>query len=139
MSEQNKAIVRRIYDEVINKGNLALFDQLVAPDVIEHEALPGFASDREGVKQFFTMFRAAFPDLHFTAEDMIAEGDKVATRITVNGTHKGEFMGIAPTGKQITMTGIDILRFADGKVVEHWGNTDDLGMMQQLGVVPAMG
>ncbi|MFQ5880662.1 MAG: ester cyclase [Dehalococcoidia bacterium] len=138
-AEENKAIMHRIYEEVINTGNLALADQFIAADVVEHEALPVVASGLEGFKQFFTMFRTAFPDLRFIVEDMIAEGDKVATRLTIRGSHKGEFMGMAPTGKQVTMTAIDIIRFAGGKAVEHWGNTDELGLMQQLGAVPPMG
>lgn len=85
------------------------------------------------------MIRAAFPDLHVTVEDMVAEGDKVVARVTMSGTHKGEFMGIAPTGKQITVGIIEILRIAGGKVVEHWNVVDSLGMMQQLGAVPAPG
>jgi predicted ester cyclase len=83
------------------------------------------------------VFRDAFPDLRFTAEDIIAEGDKVAARYTMRGTHQGEFMGVAPTGNRIEVTGIDIVRFEGGKMVEHWANSDELGMMQQLGVIPA--
>ena len=82
------------------------------------------------------MLRAGFPDLHVTVEDIIAEGDKVVGRTTIRGSHTGEFMGMAPTGKQFTIQAIDVMRFAGGKVVEHWGNQDDLGMMQQLGVIP---
>ena len=135
MSEQNKAIMRRIYDEVFSKGNLAVVDELVVKDVIEHEEGP---QGSEGLKQTVTMFRTAFPDLQFSVEDMIAEGDKVVSRITMRGTHKGEFMGIPATGKTITVQAIDIIRFANGKAVEHWGVTDSAAMMEQLGVAPPM-
>ncbi|MBI1879025.1 MAG: ester cyclase [Chloroflexi bacterium] len=138
MSEENKAIVRRIY-EVFNTGNLALAQELITADAIDHQAMPGQEQGLAGFKQIVTMLRTAFPDLQVTAEDMIAEGDKVVGRWTMRGTHKGEFMGITATGKSFTMTGIDIIRFAGDKAVEHWGNQDDLGMMQQLGVMPAPG
>lgn len=134
--EQNKATMQRIYDDFINTGNLDAADRLIAADVIEHEEFPGTAPGLEGVKQIIAMFRAAFPDLHFTVEDMIAEGDKVVSRVTMRGTHRGEFLGIPPTGKSITVSTIDIARFAGGKVAEHWAVTDNLTMMQQLGVVP---
>ena len=137
-TEDNKALMRRIY-EVFNTGNLALADEVIAADAVDHQAMPGMAPGREGFKQLVTMFRAAFPDLECIIEDMLAEGDKVVTRLTMRGTHQGELMGIAPTGRPITVTGIDIVRFAQGQVVEHWGNQDDLGMLQQLGVVPAPG
>ncbi len=138
--EQNRTNFRRIPEEIFNKGNLALADELFAADYIEHVPLPpGWPSGVEGFKQFVTMLRAAFPDFHYTVEDGIAEGDKVVGRITAHGTHKGEFMGIPPTGKQATWTEIHIGRYAGGKLVEHWFNGDQLGMLQQLGVVPAPG
>ena len=133
MSEQNKAIMRRIYDEVFSNGNLAVVDELVVKDVIEHEEGP---QGSEGLKQTVTMFRTAFPDLQFSVEDMIAEGDKVVSRITMRGTHKGEFMGIPATDKTFAVQVIDIIRFANGKAVEHWGVTDSAAMMQQLGGAP---
>jgi steroid delta-isomerase-like uncharacterized protein len=137
MSEQNKAIARRFYDEVVSQDKLDLIDELVDPNVVEHEEFPGLSPGREGVKEFFAMFRSAFPDLQFTIEDMVAEGDKVAARVTVRGTHKGPFLDIAtPTGKQITVGVIDIFRFASGKIVDHWGVTDQMSMMQQLGAIP---
>jgi len=138
--EENKAIVRRLYEEVINKWNMAVVDELIATNYIDHDQRPEqVARGPESFKQVVTMFRTAFPDLHFTVEDQIAEGDKVATRFTVRGTHKGEFRGIAPTGRQVTVTGTDIRRIAGGKLVEVWMNIDDLGMMQQLGIVPKPG
>lgn len=134
--EQNKTIVRRFIEEVISKGNLAVIDELIAPDYIYHA--PGMeVSGPDGMKQLFTMLRTAFPNWHETVEDMIAEGDKVVFRVTGNGTHKGEFMGIPPTGKQVTMKGIDIVHIEGGKLVEHWANFDQLSLMQQLGVIPA--
>lgn len=132
-----RALVRQGYKEMFNQGNLAAVDKYLAADYVEHQTMPGQATGREALKQVITALRTAFPDLHITLEDMVVEGDKVAVRSTLRGTQKGEFMGIAPTGKSITMTAIDILRFQNGKAVEHWGNEDDLGLLQQLGAVPA--
>jgi steroid delta-isomerase-like uncharacterized protein len=132
-----KTLVRQGYDEMFNQGNLAAVDKYVAADYVEHQTMPGQAPGLEGFKHMISMLRTAFPDLQITIDDMIVEGDKVAVRSTLRGTQKGELMGIAPTGKSVTMTGIDILRFKDGKAVEHWGNEDDLGLMQQLGAIPA--
>jgi steroid delta-isomerase-like uncharacterized protein len=138
--EQNKASLRRMLEEVLNHGNISLIDELVAPDFVEHEELPpGIPPGREAVKQLFTMLRGGFPDLKATIDDVIAEGDKVVARSTWSGTHKGEFMGIPPTGKRISIGVIDIVRYADGKMVEHWGQMDNLSMLQQLGVAPAPG
>jgi steroid delta-isomerase-like uncharacterized protein len=136
MSEQNKSIVRAIY-EVINTGDFSKVDQLIAPDAVDHEAPPGAPRGPAVLKEFVTTFRAAFPDLKISAEDMIADGDKVASRAVMRGTHKGEFMGVPATGKKFEIAGIDIIRFAGGKVVEHWGITDTLGLMQQLGAMPS--
>ena len=137
MSESNKALLRRDLEEVWNQGNLDAIDELFAADVILHEAPPGALSGAEGVKQVVAGYRAAFPDLHFTIEDLIAEGDRVVNRWSLTGTHKGELMGIPPSGKQVTSTGISIVRIADGKIVEIWGASDQLGLMQQLGAVPS--
>ena len=138
-AEENKAIQRRIY-EAFSQGNLAVLDELIAPDVISHEErLPGMEPGLEGLKQSLTMFHSAFPNLTMTPEEIIAEGDMVAARIVVQGTNTGEFMGNPPTGKQINFAGFDINRFADGKLVEHWGLTDFPKLMQQLGVAPPMG
>ena len=139
-TEQNKALVRRLMEEVFDRGNISLIDELFAPDFVEHEELPpGIPAGSEGVKQLSTMFRSAFPDFKATIDDMIAEGDKVVVSGTWSGTHKGEFMGIPPTGKRVSIGVIDIIRMAGGKGVEHWGQMDSMGMMQQLGVVPAPG
>lgn len=141
MSTENKAIVRRLWEEFIDKGNLGIADEIIADNFVNYGILPAgeVMRGREAVKQYMTMLHKAFPDGHFAIEDQIAEGDKVVTRWRFHGTHKGEFQGIAPTGKQVTMTGIEILRLAGGKVVEDWDNFDALGMMQQLGVVPSIG
>ncbi len=137
--EENKAIELRFFEEVVNKGNLAVIDEIVAANFVQHDAPPGITADREGMKQFFAMAHSAFPDFHSTLEDMFAEGDKVVQRFTARGTHKGEWMGIAPTGKQITGPGIAIHRITGGKIVEGWTSMDMLGALQQLGVVPPPG
>ena len=137
-TEQNKALSRRFMEEVVNRGNISLVDELVAPDFVEHEELPpGITPGREAIKQLPAIFRSAFPDFKVTIDDLIAEGDKVVVRTTWSGTHKGEFMGLAATGKGVSFGVIDIIRIAGGKFVEHWGQMDNMGMMQQLGVVPA--
>jgi len=138
-TEANKASVRRFVDEVLNRGNLALIDELTAPDFIEHAAPPGIPPTREGAKTFIAMLRGAFPDLHVTIDDMIAEGDKVVQRTTNHGTMKGEFAGMPPSGKSATWASVDIVRFANDKAVEHWGVDDQLGMLQQLGFAEAPG
>ena len=137
MSEQNKATMRRIYDEVVNTRNFDLIDEIMAENFVEHEAFPGLANDRSGVRAFFEMMTSAFPDLRIDAQDVIAEGDKVAARIVMSGTHKGDFMGAAPTGKEFTIQGIDIVHFAGGKAVAHWGVTDQVAMAEQLGIAPS--
>ncbi len=136
MPQDNVAVMHRIYEEILNKGNMDLVDQLTAVDFISHEIPPDYPAGSEGFKQFWTDFRAAFPDLHFTIEETIAEGDKVVCRCTMRGTHRGEFMGIPATGKQVEVQGIDIAHFRGGKGVEHWASYDELGMMRQLGVIP---
>jgi steroid delta-isomerase-like uncharacterized protein len=136
MSEQNKALVRRVVEDVYNQGNLAVADELAASDLLVHMTSQEIRG-REGAKQYVAALRAAFPDLHLTIEDQIAEGDRVVTRWTARGTHTGQFQGIPPTGKQVRVAGTDIDRIADSKVVECWSHVDDLGMMQQLGAIPA--
>jgi steroid delta-isomerase-like uncharacterized protein len=136
-TEQNKALARRLIEEVIAQGNMSVADEVVALDYVGHPTPPGVPPGREGLKLVVTMYRSAFPDMITTIHDIIAEGDKVTVRMTHNGTHKGEFMGIPPTGKSISIGEINILRFAEGKIAEYWGQTDMMGMMQQLGVIPA--
>ena len=135
-TEENKALSQRFIYEVLNKKNLQAIDDLIAPDAIDHAAPPGVPPGSEGVKQFLAMVLTAFPDYKETIEDMIAEGDKVVTRSTWQGTHRGAFMGIPPTGKQVKVTSIDISRVANGKFVEHWGLQDVPRLMEQLGVMP---
>jgi steroid delta-isomerase-like uncharacterized protein len=136
--EQNKAQFRRFVEEVFNKGNVSTIDELLAPNFVEREVLPpGTPGGREGVKQLTMMFRTAFPDFNVSIDDMIAEGDKIVARTTWNGTQKGEFMGIPPSGKRVSFDVIDIIRTSGGKFVEHWGVMDSSAMMQQLGVIPA--
>ena len=135
--EQNKEIVRRLHEEVVNQKNLSALDDYVGAGVVWHGAPPGLAPGIEGYKQFFPMLYAGFPDWHATIDDVIAEGDKVVHRFTGHGTHKGEWMGIAPTGKQVTATGILIYRISGEKIVEEWLQYDVMGVMQQLGVVPS--
>ena len=135
-AEDNKALVRRFVDEVQSAGNIDLIDEVCSPEFVNHSAPPGIPANREGIKIVAAMFRGAFPDSYFTVEDMVAEGDKVVTRKTFHGTHEGEFMGIPPSGRAVSMGLIDIVRISDGKVVEHWSMGDSLGMMQQLGVIP---
>jgi len=139
-AEQNKALVRQLVERVFNQGDADAVDELVAPDFIEHEELPpGMPAGREGVKQMPAMMHSAFPDFKATIDDILAEDDKVVIRMTWRGTHKGEFMGIPPTGKSISLEVIDIIRIADGKFAEHWGLMDNMSMMQQLGAIPAPG
>jgi steroid delta-isomerase-like uncharacterized protein len=139
-TEQNKVLVRQMVEEVFNRGNMSLADKFLAPDFVEREELPpGVPRGREGVKQLTAMFRSAFPDFKATIDDIIAEGDKVVIRQTWTGTHKGEFMGMPPTGKRMSIGVIDIIRIVGGKFVEHWGQMDSMGMMQQLGAIPAPG
>jgi steroid delta-isomerase-like uncharacterized protein len=137
-TEDNKADVRRGYEEGFNQRNLAVFDELMASDYVWHIASTT-VQGREPAKQLISRFLTAFPDGRYTIEDMIAEGDRVVVRQTFHGTHQGDFMGMAPTGKQVTVTEIEIFRIANGKSVENWTNSDDLGLLQQLGVVPSMG
>lgn len=136
MSEERKALVRRFYEEGYNKGNLAVVDEMLAPDITTHGialSMPG----REGFKQRITSFRTAFPDLRITVEDQIFEGDRGVVRLTWHGTQRGVYEGIAPTGKQATWTATVIARWSGNRVVEVWGNYDTLGLMQQLGAMPA--
>ena len=135
-TEENKALARRWGEEIWGKGNLALIDEILASNFVFNYPLPGVASDLEGYKQTVNMMRTPFSDVETNPEEMVAEEDKVVVRWKWGGTHKGEFMGIPPTGKKVMITGISILRFEGGKIAEEWGEMDNMGMMQQLGVVP---
>jgi steroid delta-isomerase-like uncharacterized protein len=139
MSENNKAIVRRLFEELWNKGNLSLADQLFTPNYTHHDSSsPDFGHGPESERKRATLYRTAFPDLRLTIEDLIAEGDTVMARWSCHGTHKGDLNGMAPTGKQFTISGVTIARLLNGKLAEGYVNWDALGLMQQLGVVPEL-
>jgi steroid delta-isomerase-like uncharacterized protein len=130
------ATIGRLYD-LINAGDIDGFGELIAEDFVEHEKTPGLEPTREGVKQLFHMYRAAFPDLRMEAQDVIVSGDKAVARVRATGTQQGEFMGMPGSGKRIDVELIDIMRLGDdGLVHEHWGLFDSLAMMQQLGAIP---
>jgi len=137
-TEANKALIRHLEDEVWNKGNLAAADAIFASDMIDH-GQGGQRVGPEAEKGRIAAYRATFSDGHTHVEDIIAEGDKVVVRWRGHGTHDGALMGAAPTGKEVTVTGINIYRIADGKIVEQWRAWDALGMFQQLGLVPTPG
>jgi len=136
-TEDNKALVRRFYEEGVH--NPALFDELLASTYVLH--FPGSPpiAGIEQAKQLMAAYTSAFPDLQLTTEDMVAEGDKVAIRNTWRGTHQGVFQGLPQTGKHVMFTGSDVFRFDGGKIAEQWADLDALGLMQQLGGIPAMG
>jgi steroid delta-isomerase-like uncharacterized protein len=139
MSEENKAIHRRALEEVYGRGNLDVADELVSPDWVDHDpsAPPEMRRGPEGVKQQAAMYHEAFPDLEMTIDEQIAEGDLVMTRWTARGTHQGDLMGMPGTGKRVEVTGITVSRVSGGKLQEDWTNWDGLGMMQQIGALPA--
>ncbi|RMD94452.1 MAG: ester cyclase [Calditrichaeota bacterium] len=135
--EKNKAVVRNLFEKVINTGKIDLADKYVAKNIKAHEPLLTDEKVNQGLagfKEWVQSYRKAFPDLKFRIEDLIAENNMVAVRFTMTGTHKGEFMGWKPTNKNFTVSGIDILRLKDGKCVEHWNQTDMLGLLKQLGI-----
>ena len=134
MSEANKTAVKQFFQRVYNDGDIAFLDELTAPDFVSHDR-GNPTHDREGVKQIVGAIKAAFPDVRFSADDILAEGDRVAVRFTMRGTQAGEFMGVAATNKPIIVTGIDIVRFANGKAVEHWHEWSGMELLQQLGVL----
>lgn len=137
-SEQNRKIVRRVFEEPWT-GNLAVVDEFVASDYIGHDpANPEALRGPDGVKGFIATYREAFPDARITVEQQLAEGNLVATRWSGRGTHEGELMGIEPTGKQVTVSGLTISRLEGGKIVEEFQNWDTFGMMKQLGATPAL-
>jgi steroid delta-isomerase-like uncharacterized protein len=140
MSEQNKTNVRRLFEEVWNKGNMQVADELIASSYTHHDnSSPDLGRGPENEKKRVALYRNAFPDIRFTIEDLLTEGETVVARWSCRGTHKGEFNGIAPTNKQFNITGVSIARFTNGKVFEGYVNWDALGLMQQLGVVPELG
>jgi len=136
-TEENKAAVRRFFEELLSTDNLIVADELLSPDFYFYFAGSPDPMDLESYKEFLSARREGFPDRRFVVEDMIAEGDKVSARFTMRGTHKGELRSIAPSGREITVTGIDMIRLEEGKMVEDRVEVDQLGMMRQLGVIAA--
>jgi predicted ester cyclase len=137
ISDENKAIALRLFDEVLNAHNVALCDDLYDPNYVPNSLPPGFTPDREGVKQYHSQYFQAFPDMHLTIDYMIAEGDWVAIRYTGHGTHHGDLMGVPPTGKEVTASAVMTLRIVDSRIVEDWLHADPLGRLQQLGAIPS--
>ncbi|HWY69135.1 MAG TPA: ester cyclase [Terriglobales bacterium] len=137
MSEQNKALVQRVIQELVNKGDFSLLDELVASDYAYYEPTVGGIQGRDGYKSLVSMYRSAFPDMTLTINEQIAEGHKVVTHWTARGTHNGELMGVPPTGKQVTVQGVVISRIKDGKLIQDFESYDVHGMMRQLGVAQA--
>jgi len=131
-TERNKAVVRRLFEEVINPGKLERAEELIRADFVEHGGAPGQAPGLEGFKQVNTMLRVAFPDLRLTVEEMVAEGDRVSVRFTARGTHRGEFWGVPPTGNPVAWEVISIVRVAGGKIAERWSQSDVASLRQQL-------
>ncbi|WP_405066884.1 ester cyclase [Kribbella sp. NBC_01510] len=136
-TDSNKAVVRDFIDGLFTKGDPSAVDTYLAGDFINHDPPFGVTPDGDGMRAAGAMMRAAFPDWHSELHALVAEGDIVVERFTAGGTHEGEVMGIAPTGKTVSLPGINIFRLRDGRIVERWGGLDDLGFLRQLGVVPA--
>ncbi|HEX6541211.1 MAG TPA: ester cyclase [Ktedonobacterales bacterium] len=138
VTQDNKALVNRYIDEVFNNRNLAAIDEFLSPDLVDHTLPPSLPQNIVGTKQAVIMFLNAFPDLRITVDEAIAEGDRVAVRYTSHGTQRGSFAGIPPMGREITVQSYISARIADGKIVEMWGLDDQVGLLRQLGVIPAM-
>lgn len=139
-AEQNKELVRRAVEQIWNGGNYEIIEEFVSQNFVVHSPAPEEEiRGPENAKQFFIQLREAFPDIRFTIVDQVAEGEKVATHWTATGTHKGDFKGIPPTGKQFKINAIDIDRIVGGKVVDCWSNMDELGLLRQLGALPVSG
>jgi steroid delta-isomerase-like uncharacterized protein len=140
LAERNKELVLRAVEEVWNGGNYSNLEDFLAPDFVVHTGVPGEEiHGPDAARQFYSLLRKAFPDLHFTIETQVAEADTVVTHCTMRGTHKGEFKGIPPTGKQISVKSVDIDRLVNGKVVECWGHMDELSLLQQIGAITETG
>lgn len=135
-SHPNKELVRRLLEDDISRGDEATAEAIIHPDFVDHTNPPGMQHGLAGHQAIVRLFRAAFPDQWWQIEDLIAEGDRVVARTTMTGTHTGDFFGIPPTGRGVTVSGVHILRIADGRIAEHWGTNDDLGLMRQLGAIP---
>jgi predicted ester cyclase len=137
--EENKAVIRRFVEEVQNRRDWDVYDELNDPSFVNHSSPPGVPNDREGGKAFLGGFLNAFPDAKFTIDDMIAEGEQVVTKKTFTGTHKADFFGIPATWNPVTLQFVDIMRVREGRITEHWLSMDQLSFMQQLGVIPEPG
>lgn len=135
--DENKQLVRAFIDSLFTEGDLGAVDRYLASGFVNHDPFPGLPHDRESIRQVAAMFRGAFPDWRSELEVLIAEGDLVVEKFTARGTHRGPMMGAAPTGREISLPGINIFRMENGSIVERWGRLDDLGFLQQLGVLPA--
>lgn len=138
-TEEHKAVIRHYIEEAWNKGNVGIIDELMAAQYARYMGVGAPPLNREGQKQRILGFRRAFPDLRLEVEDMVADDEKVSFRLVLRGTHQGEFLRVPPTGKIIQVGAVDIARFAGGKIVEQWGQTDLLGLMQQIGAIPPSG
>jgi steroid delta-isomerase-like uncharacterized protein len=132
-----KQLAQRWFSEVMNEGNEDVIDELCAENFVDHDPLPGTGPDRQGIHDFVKLIRSAFPDLETTVDEMIVEGDRIAVRSTFRGTHEGDFMGIAATGKKVEVSNYDFVRFENDQAAEHWGTIDSAALMEQLGAVPA--
>ena len=139
MSADLKALARRFNDEVFTQGKIEVIDEIVADDYIEHQEFPGIEPSKEGLKKFVQLFQAGFSDIKIETLSMAVDGDELWVHSVFTGTHTGEFAGIPATGKSVTLAMMDRVKTRDNKAVEHWGVSDDLGMLTQLGVVPEMG
>ena len=136
MSREINSAALGKFAEAVNTGNFALFDEVVASDCIDHDPAPGQVPGPEGYRMFFTQMRTAFPDLSASPETVVADDESIAFAYTLTGTHNGPLLGIPPTGKKVKIRGLQISKFKDGKMVERWGSSDELGLLSQLGVGP---
>jgi steroid delta-isomerase-like uncharacterized protein len=134
--QANKELVRRLMEDDISRGDEATAEAIIHPEFVDHTNPPGLQHGLAGHLGIVRLFRAAFPDQWWQIEDVVAEGDRVVARTTMTGTQTGDFFGIPPTGKTVSVSGVHILRITDSRIAEHWGTNDDLGLMRQLGVVP---
>lgn len=134
--DRNKELARLLLEEDISRGDLAVQEDIIHPEFFDHTNPPGMERGLAGHRAIVSLFRQAFPDQWWRIDDLIAEDDKVVARTTMTGTHTGDFFGMAPTGRQVTLKGVHVMRIADDRVIEHWGSNDDLGMMRQLGAIP---
>lgn len=135
--EENKRLVSRVYEEAYNGGDIAVIDELLSPDYVNHQVFPGLPDTREGLKEVIGAMRTAFPDLNISIHRVLAEGDRVSVAATIEGTHEGPMMGMPPSGNAVSFETMDEFRLVDGLQVEHWGVTDQLTMLTQMGILPS--